>query len=179
MTDKPTIVCLCGSTRFYEHFQRVNYEETMAGRIVLTVGFYPHSQDQAHGETLGITEEQKAQLDELHLRKIDLADEVFVINVDRYVGDSTMSEIAYALWKTKSIRWLEKPLGGSDNWIFNHRHQLGILFAEHAGYPLPNRTVTLTDDIEGIGKAGEKVPLAKLLDLAATQSFEMGLENEK
>ena len=44
----PTIVCLCGSTRFYDTFQQANFDETMAGKIVLSVGFYPHSTEQAH-----------------------------------------------------------------------------------------------------------------------------------
>ena len=76
----PTIVCLCGSTRFYAAFQEANYRETMAGRIVLSVGFYPHAQATAHGEEKGCTPEQKVALDELHKRKIDLADEVLVLN---------------------------------------------------------------------------------------------------
>ena len=102
------IVCLCGSTRFYDAFQRANYEETMAGRIVLSVGFYPHSAEQAHGESVGCTPEQKRQLDALHLCKIDLADEVLVLNVGGYVGESTAREIAYARRLGKPIRWLEQ-----------------------------------------------------------------------
>jgi hypothetical protein len=104
---KPTIVCLCGSTRFYEHFQRANYEFTMAGKIVLSVGFYPHSQKQVHGEDLGCTAEQKIALDELHKRKIDLANEVFVLNVGGYIGNSTRSEIDYAKATGKPISYLE------------------------------------------------------------------------
>lgn len=180
MTEKPTIVCLCGSTRFYEQFQKANYDETMAGRIVLTVGFYPHSSEQAHGEKVGITNEQKAELDELHLRKIDLADEVFVINVNGYVGDSTLSEVAYALWKSKPIRWLEEPFGGRDNWLLNNRHRLGALLAKHAGYPvIGDQTIVLEDDIEGIGKTGEEVSLAKFLDFISTTAFEMGMKDAK
>jgi hypothetical protein len=105
--SRPTIVCLCGSTRFYETFQRANYEETMAGRIVLTVGFYPHSQEQAHHESVGCTSAQKEALDELHKRKIDLADEVLVLNVGGYIGDSTRGEIEHARKTGKPIRWLE------------------------------------------------------------------------
>lgn len=104
---RPTIVCLCGSTRFYDAFQRANYDETMAGRIVLSVGFYPHAQERAHGQAVGCTAEQKQALDELHKRKIDLADEVLVLNVGGYVGDSTRSEIAYAVEHGKTVRWLE------------------------------------------------------------------------
>lgn len=93
--DGPEVVCLCGSTRFYAEFQRANYELTMAGKIVLTVGFYPHNA-QVHGEGVGATSDQKAALDELHKRKIDLAHRVLVLNIGGYVGDSTRSEIAYA-----------------------------------------------------------------------------------
>ena len=67
----------------------------MEGRIVLTVGFYPHA-PQAHGEGVGATSEQKVALDELHKRKIDLSDRVLVLNVGGYIGDSTRGEIQYA-----------------------------------------------------------------------------------
>lgn len=104
--DTP-IVCLCGSTRFYDAFQRANFKETMEGRIVLSVGCYFHSGEQAHGEKVGITERQKAELDELHLRKIDLADEILVLNVGGYIGDSTRREIEYARKLGKPVRYLE------------------------------------------------------------------------
>ena len=79
---QPIIVCLCGSTRFYEAFQKANYDETMAGRIVLSVGFYPHSAAATgHGEGVGHDSAEKIKLDELHKRKIDLCDEVLVLNV--------------------------------------------------------------------------------------------------
>lgn len=103
----PIIVCLCGSTRFYEAFQKANYEETMAGRVVLSVGFYPHSSEQAHGETIGITAQQKRELDHLHLQKIDLADEVLILNVGGYIGESTARELAYAQAHGKVVRYLE------------------------------------------------------------------------
>jgi hypothetical protein len=106
---RPRVVCLCGSTRFYEAFQRANYEETMAGRIVLSVGFYPHSSELAHGEQIGCDDEQKKKLDELHMRKIDLADEILVLNVGGYVGESTTREIAYARSTGKPVRWLNDP----------------------------------------------------------------------
>jgi hypothetical protein len=105
--EMPKIVVLCGSTRFYQQFQRANYEETMAGNIVLSVGFYMHRSEAAHGEKCGCTSEQKITLDELHKRKIDLADEVFVLNVGGYIGDSTRSEIEYAQALGMPIRYLE------------------------------------------------------------------------
>lgn len=72
--DRPRIVCLCGSTRFRESFELVNRLETLDGRIVLSVGLYGHQ------EGIDMTGPVKAVLDELHLRKIDLADEVVVVN---------------------------------------------------------------------------------------------------
>jgi hypothetical protein len=107
MTDRPRIVCLCGSTRFYEAFQQANYAETMAGRIVLSVGFYPHSKaEHGHGEGVGHDSAEKVALDELHKRKIDLADEVLVLDVDGYIGDSTRSEVEYAKRIGRPVRYL-------------------------------------------------------------------------
>jgi hypothetical protein len=107
---RPTIVCLCGSTRFWKEYQKANYEETMAGNIVLSVGHYPNAEEGAHCERLGCTPEQKIALDELHKRKIDLADEILVLNVGGYVGSSTAGEISYALSLCKPVRSLEPIL---------------------------------------------------------------------
>lgn len=105
----PKIVCLCGSTRFFEAFQQANYDLTMAGNIVLSVGFYPHSKaESGHGEGVGHDSAEKIALDELHKRKIDLCDEVLVLNVGGYIGESTASEICYALQKNKPVRYLEE-----------------------------------------------------------------------
>lgn len=103
----PKVVCLCGSSRFYEAYQQAEYDETMAGNIYLSIGFYPHCSERDHGEGVGHDSAEKAMLDELHKRKIDLADEVFVLNVDGYIGDSTRSEVEYARATGKPIRWLE------------------------------------------------------------------------
>lgn len=108
--EMPKIVVLCGSTKFYQQFQRANFEETMAGNIVLSVGFYMHRSEIAHGEKWEVNEKEKIALDELHKRKIDLADEVFVLNVGGYIGESTRSEIEYAEKLKKTIKYLE-PLG--------------------------------------------------------------------
>jgi len=106
MTAMPTIVCLCGSTRFSEAFRAANLRETLAGRIVLSIGCEWHGDD-----ALGLTEQDKARLDELHLRKIDLADEVLILDVDGYVGESTRREWGYAIARGKRIRLLsaERP----------------------------------------------------------------------
>jgi len=79
----------------------------MAGNIVLSVGFYPHAQKEVHhSEDVGCTPEQKVKLDELHKQKIDLADEVLVLNIDGYIGSSTCSEIEHAQKHGKRIRYL-------------------------------------------------------------------------
>lgn len=118
-SDFPKIICLCGSTKFYQQFMEANYRFTLEGAIVLSVGFYPHAVNEVHGEGVGITPPQKEALDELHKRKIDLADEVFVINVGGYIGSSTASEIRYALDFCKKISFLEPEKG--EDWIKNER----------------------------------------------------------
>jgi hypothetical protein len=104
--DRPRKVVLCGSTRFGDAYRQAMREETLAGRIVLTVGLL------GHAEGIDMSGPVKAMLDELHLRKIDDADEVLVLNVGRYVGDSTRREIAYAEGTGKPVRYLEPPEGG-------------------------------------------------------------------
>lgn len=99
---KPTIVCLCGSGRFRAAFEKAEFDETLAGKIVLTIGCNMH--DVARSDELKV---HKPMLDELHLRKIDLADQVLVLNVGGYVGESTVREMAYAARLNKPIRLLE------------------------------------------------------------------------
>lgn len=128
---RPKIVVLCGSTRFYREFQRANYEETMAGKIVLSVGFFMHSAEAAHGETWGCTPDQKVALDKLHLRKIDLADESLILNVGGYIGESTMRELAYTIFAGKGLRFLEPEAG--ERFMEEHSHALGKMSADFLG----------------------------------------------
>jgi hypothetical protein len=104
--EQPRIVVLIGSTRFPQAFREANFRETLAGHIVLSIGFVPND-DTPHWQNNGITPEQKVQLDQLHKRKIDLADEALVLNVGGYIGDSSRDEIAYAESQGKPVRWLE------------------------------------------------------------------------
>jgi hypothetical protein len=102
--DTPEIVCLCGSTRFMDAFFDAGWYFTLKGYIVLSVGVCKHAKDHG-GEALG--QEVADMLDELHLKKIDLADFVYVLNVDGYIGESTAKEVEYAKAKNKPIQYLE------------------------------------------------------------------------
>jgi hypothetical protein len=105
---RPRIVCLCGSTRFWRTFQEAGLKETLAGRIVLSIGAASGTDDEHFGN---LPREEydavKEMLDQLHFRKIELADEVLVLNVDGYVGLSTAREMNYALKLGKSVRFWE------------------------------------------------------------------------
>ena len=102
MIGEYKVITLCGSTRFKDEFERINKELTLAGNIVMSVGCFGHS-----GDTF--TEEQKVMLDDIHKRKIDMADAIFVINKNGYIGSSTRSEIEYAKAHAKVIYYLEWP----------------------------------------------------------------------
>jgi hypothetical protein len=102
-TPRPKVVCLCGSTRFYQAFHDANLRETVAGNIVLSIG----CDTKSDADLALIGEADKTALDILHLHKIDMADEILVLNVGGYIGESTRREIAYAGLFGKSIRWLE------------------------------------------------------------------------
>ena len=95
------IITLCGSTRFKDDFLRVQKELTLQGYIVISVGLFGHS-----GDEDAWTEGTKEMLDDMHKRKIDLAQAIYVINKDGYIGDSTRSEIEYAKATGKAIYYL-------------------------------------------------------------------------
>jgi hypothetical protein len=107
-TDMPEIVCLCGSVRFSEAFQKAQKDETLRGNIVLTIGCNMKSDTELFGDmpesTLKIIKEK---LDELHKRKIDLADRVKILNVEGYIGSSTKNELIYSKEQNKKIEYLE------------------------------------------------------------------------
>ena len=102
MINQYKIITLCGSTKFKNDFLREQKRLTLEGNIVLSVGFFE------------ITENDKLDdnkikiLKDIHLRKIDMADEVFVINKNGYIGDSTKREIEYAIENGKAVNYLEK-----------------------------------------------------------------------
>jgi hypothetical protein len=105
---KPSIVCLCGSTRFSKAFQEANFNETLAGKIVLTIGCDMKSDNELfHDKSPDELTAIKNKLDKLHLQKILLADEILILNVNGYIGESTRKEILFAEKHGKKIRYLE------------------------------------------------------------------------
>lgn len=110
MVGKYKVITLCGSTRFKDAFMEAQKRLTLEGNIVISVGLFGHSGDNEVWE--GMSEDtltkNKEMLDDMHKRKIDMADEIFVINVGGYIGESTRSEIAYAESQGIGVRYLEE-----------------------------------------------------------------------
>jgi len=110
--DRPEIICLCGSTRFVDTFNEWRKKLTLEGKIVLSIELVTSQtkeEDPQHNN-----HDVKRMLDELHLRKIDLADKVMILNVGGYIGNSTRAEIEYAESKGKPIKYLEALKEGNE-----------------------------------------------------------------
>ena len=102
MVGKFKVITLCGSTKFKDEYLKAQKDLTLQGNIVISVGLFGHS-----GDNEVWTEGTKEMLDNMHKRKIDMADEIFVINVGGYIGESTKSEIEYAIKNGKKVNYLE------------------------------------------------------------------------
>jgi hypothetical protein len=102
MVGKYSVITLCGSTRFKEQFLEAQKRLTLEGNIVISVGLFGHSGDEEVW-----TPGTKEMLDNMHKRKIDMADAIFIINVGGYIGSSTRSEIEYAKAYGKEVLYLE------------------------------------------------------------------------
>lgn len=96
------IITLCGSTKFKRQFREAEATLTYQGNIVISLGFFDQS------ENIKLTNEQELMLEEMHYRKIDMCDEIFVIDVNEYIGKSTQKEIEYAKNKGKGINYYSK-----------------------------------------------------------------------
>lgn len=102
MVGKFKVITLCGSTRFKDAFLETQKRLTLEGNIVISVGLFGHS-----GDNEVWTEGTKEMLDNMHKRKIDMSDGIYVINVGGYIGESTRSEIDYAIRNGKTVEYLE------------------------------------------------------------------------
>ncbi len=109
MVGKYKVITLCGSTRFKDEFIEAQKRLTLQGCIVISVGLFGHSGDTEVWDNMdeGELTKTKEMLDDMHKRKIDMADGIYVINVGNYIGDSTRSEIEYAKATGKTIEYLE------------------------------------------------------------------------
>lgn len=110
MSGRYPVVTLCGSTKFKDEYIKVQEELTLMGYVVISVGLFGHADNKFGNE---ITPQVKRMLDDLHFQKIDMADEIFVINVGGYIGNSTRNEIEYAKKQGKTIKYLENGEQGS------------------------------------------------------------------
>ncbi len=108
MVDRYPVITLCGSTRFKDEFYEVQKRLTFEGNIVISVGLFGHWGDSEvwDGMDEGTLSKTKEMLDDMHKRKIDMADGIYVINVGGYIGDSTRSEIEYAEANGKFVKYL-------------------------------------------------------------------------
>lgn len=97
---RPTVVCLCGKTRYKKEFEQVARQQTLKGRIVLTLAVF--SQE----DGIPLTDDQVTMLRHLHRHKIKMSDEIFVVNVDGDIGRSTQKEIEFARKNDKHIEYL-------------------------------------------------------------------------
>ena len=134
----PKVTTICGSTRFADQHAIARWEMEQTGEyICLMINYLPAGYGESiglkhadhFGEQLGL----KELLDELHFRKIDISDEVYVVNVDGYFGDSTQREIAYAIFRGLPVRFLDKGAGEFE--LEKRAHAIG---AQVAGFAKPS-----------------------------------------
>ena len=102
MVGRYKVITLCGSTRFKDEFIETQKRLSLQGNIVISVGLFGHSGDKEVWQD-GV----KEMLDDMHKRKIDMADSIYVINVGGYIGSSTRSEIEHAIAHGKTVEYLE------------------------------------------------------------------------
>jgi len=121
---KPKVICLCGSTRFADHHAIIRWELEKRGAICLMINYLPSWYAESQGwdgnDYFGEQADLKKELDELHFRKIDMADEILVINIDGYIGESTQNEIDYAEKRGKLVKYLEKTNEATTRTKKNH-----------------------------------------------------------
>ncbi len=102
-TNKPKVICICGSSKFKAQILGITQRETLKGRIAINHGFFHHQ------DLVPLSDEQKNNLDTLMFRKIDISDEIFIVNVNGYMGKTTIAAIEYARQMNKPVHFLEDP----------------------------------------------------------------------
>ncbi len=108
----PEVVCLCGSSRFLAEMSIMKWQLEKGGRIALSMSILPNTYPGVVPDHQAEREGVKEVMDKLHLRKIDLADRVLVVDVDGYIGDSTRAEIDYATRTGKPVEYFSTNVEG-------------------------------------------------------------------
>lgn len=108
--ENMNVITLCGSTKYKDEFLMVNKWLTLQGNVVISVAMFGH----VDKEPLSVDE--KIVLDEIHKKKIDLAAEIFVVDVDGYIGSSTKKEIEYAMANGKTVSYLSSEKEDFEKW---------------------------------------------------------------
>ena len=156
------VITLCGSTRFKDQFFEAQKRLTLEGNIVISVGLFGHS-----GDDEIWTEGTKEMLDDMHKRKIDMADEIFVINVGGYIGSSTRSEIEYAKAHGKAVKYLESVCDVNANALSRYVEQFTSLkTAKVLKQTAPHKAVMLVSIIDLIENgliSGKEIHFSKAL----------------
>jgi hypothetical protein len=101
------VITLCGSTKFEAEFAEVNQRLTMEGCVVISLGMFSLP-DLPDYDWTADSSDLKGRLGGLHLQKIRMADEVYIVDPGGYAGESTRREIAYAEWLGKPVRYLSR-----------------------------------------------------------------------
>lgn len=107
MKNKYKVITLCGNAKFKKEFQEIQKKLTLEGNIVISVGLFGHAGDSEvwENQNESTLNDTKKMLDDMHKRKIDMADEIYVIDVGAYIDESTKSEINYAQRHNKPVRY--------------------------------------------------------------------------
>ncbi len=119
---QPTVVTICGSSRFKDEHLAMSTRETLLGHIVLGMGFFHHE------DNVPITAAVKEKLDILQGQKIDMSDEILVVNPNGYIGESTKKAIIHAIANNKGMRFTDKDAG--EEYLQANTHEIGRLVAE-------------------------------------------------
>lgn len=94
------IITICGSLKFKNEMMKVAEQLALEGDCVITP-VYPTEENYTR------TDEQIENLKNVHFKKIDLSDAIYVVDVNGYIGESTKLEIEYAQSKNLEIFYLE------------------------------------------------------------------------
>lgn len=98
---KPKVITICGSSKFKGAILGVTQRLTLQGHIVINHGFFHHQ------DMVPITDKQKKDLDDLMFRKIDISDRIHVVNINGYMGTTTVAAVEYARAKDKTVTFEE------------------------------------------------------------------------